>query len=305
MAAVLVLLAILSFSREKTKTDGKQKVAYLAAYMKGDDENHLYYALADSDFLFKPLNGGKPVLSASYCDRLLRDPMILRDKQGLYHLVATVSWSKRPFTVWDSHDLIHWENERLVDVAPQGASKTWAPEFCYDHEADTYMVYWTAELNEDWSTAAIYFATTDDFVHFSTPSLLYKDDEGVLDANITRIGDTYYLVYRKDGIWVASSQHAQGPYGHKYLLTDENVEGPFVFPLNYGGGWGIVWDYFGGSRGFGLWTSPDFCQWTRVTNSSEPFYNEKVAFPPGIRHGSILGLTSEERDALLQEYGFR
>lgn len=301
---LMLLLMIFSSCGNRKKIIEKPKVAYLVAYMKGNDEKHMYYALAEDGFVFRVLNGGKPVLSASYNDQLVRDPMVLQDKQGIYHLIATVSWSKRPFTVWDSDDLVHWKNERLVDVAPEGATKTWAPEFAYDEENDIYFVHWTGEVNGDWNTASIYYATTKDFKNFSETKLLYKDEVGILDANITKINGLYHLVYRKNGIWVATSKNAQGPYGDAYQLTADNVEGPYVFPLNDNAGYGIVWDYFGNSAGFGLWTTPDFKEWSQITNETVPFYNDKVEFPAGIRHGSIIGLTQEERDKLLEIFPY-
>lgn len=296
------LVFVSSCKRSQDGTD-HSKVAYLAAYMKGDDDKHMYYALAEDGFTFRVLNHKKPVLKASYDDQLIRDPMIIKDKDGVYHLVATVSWKNRPFTVWDSKDLITWENERLVDVAPEGATKTWAPEFAYDEENDIYFVHWTAELNDDWNTASIYYATTRDFINYSKPKVLYSlNGTGILDANIIKAGSTYNLIYRNNGIWVATSANAQGPYTSPYELTSENVEGPFAFPFNGGGGYGIVWDYFGRSSGFGLWTSPDFKNWIRVTNEKYPYYNDQVEFPEKIRHGSIIGVTQEEVNRLLEKF---
>jgi hypothetical protein len=175
-------------STNKVETTEKSKTAYLAAYMKGNDDKNMYYALATEGFKFKIMNGSKPILSAYYNDKLLRNPLIIKDKEGIYHLVATVSWKNRPFTIWDSKDLITRENERLVDIAPEGATKTWAPEFAYDEENDIYFVHWTAELNDDWDTASIYYATTRDFINFSVPKVLYSlDGTGILDANIIKI----------------------------------------------------------------------------------------------------------------------
>lgn len=302
----IFICAFFLFSSCTNKEQGtaEPKVAYLAAYMKGTDEKNMYYALATDKYKFKVLNNGEPVLSASFNDRLLRDPMILKDKKGIYHLVATVSWKNRPFTVWDSKDLITWENERLVDVAPEGATKTWAPEFAYDEESDIYFVHWTAELNDNWDTASIYYATTKDFINFSEPKVLFSlNGTGILDANIIKVDGVYHLIYRNDGVWIATSQHAKGPYEDPYLLSAENVEGPYAFPLNDGSGYGIVWDYFGKSLGFGLWTSPDFKKWTRITNETYPYYNEQVEFPESIRHGSITALTQKELDLLIDKWG--
>lgn len=284
------------------RADGNGCTAYLAAYMKGDDERHLYYALCDEEFIFKPLNCGKPIIEAHLSDSLIRDPHVIRDRNGVYHLVATVSWSKRPFTVWDSEDLVEWKNERLVDVAPQGATKTWAPEFFYDDQNDTYMVYWTGEIDNNWNSASIYYSTTNDFVNYSEPKILFMDDDGILDANLNKINGKYHLVYRKNGIWVATADKAHGPYSNAYQLSPENVEGPYVFPLNGNKGYGIVWDYFGNSAGFGLLVSPDFKNWTKLTNDKAPYYNEKVTFPEGIRHGSIIGITEQEKQYLLDAF---
>lgn len=302
----LLLFSLLPLSCSRQTTSGESpKVAYLVSYMKGNDETHMYYALSENGFMFRPLNGGEPVLSASYDDRLIRDPMVFRDKNGIYHLVATVSWKNRPFTIWDSTDLVHWENERLIDVAPEGATKTWAPELAYDDEKDIYFVHWTAEINNDWNTASIYYATTEDFKSFSEPKLLYKDDVGILDANITNVDGVYHMVYRKNGIWVATSEHATGPYSNAYELTSDNVEGPFVFKLLDDSGYGIIWDYFGNSAGFGLWTSSNFRDWDSITNKNAPFYNEKVEFPAGIRHGSVISISQEEKERLINEFGYK
>jgi xylan 1,4-beta-xylosidase len=276
----------------------RPQVAYLTAYMKGNDETHLYYALSEKDYIFKEINGGKPILSASFDDKLIRDPMIFRDQKGIYHLVATVSWTHRPFTIWDSKDLIHWENERLVDVAPENATKTWAPEIAYDSENDSYFVYWTGEVNNVWNSASIYYTTTKDFKTFSKSQILFKDNVGILDANIIKVDGVYNLIYRKTGIWIATSKNATGLYTNPRQFSAENVEGPYVFPLRDTTGYGIVWDYYGGSAGFGLLTSPDFKNWTHITNQNYPYYNSKVEFPNGIRHGSIMGITQKELNDL-------
>ncbi len=288
-----------SFGQKSKKT----KVAYLAAYMKGTDEKHLYYALAEKDFLFEEINNNKPILSASFDDKLVRDPMVFKDEKGIYHMVATVSWKNRPFTIWDSKDLVNWKNERIVDVAPENSSKTWAPEITYDSKNKNYFVYWTAEVNKNWSTAAIYYSVTKDFKNFSKPQILYKDSVGILDANIIKVGEIYNLLYRKNNsIWVVTSTNATGPYTNPYQLAPDNVEGPYAFPLRDKEGYGLIWDYYGGSAGFGLLTSPDFKNWTNVTNKKKPYYNDKVKFPASIRHGNIISITQKELDKILKAF---
>lgn len=280
-------------------------VGYLAAYMTGADEKNLYYAISTDGFKFDQLvKGGAPILSATMDDKLVRDPMVFRDQKGVYHLVATVSWKNRPFTIWDSTDLVNWKNERLVDVAPENATKTWAPELAYDKAGDQYFVYWTSDLNKDFSTASIYYATTKDFKTFSKPAILYSTPgTGILDATLVNDKGLYRLIYRCNGIWQVTSKNALGPYTNLEQVSDENVEGPYVFPLNSGKGWGIVWDYYKGSQGFGLFTTNDFKKWERITNPSAPYYNNNVWFPDGIRHGSITPLTQQQLNTITNSLG--
>ena len=266
---------------------------YLAAYMKGTDERHMYYALAeDASFHFRELNGGQPILKASFDDRLIRDPMIFRDNDGIYHMVATVSWSHSYFTIWESSDLIDWTNERLVHIDIPGATKVWAPEIVYDNENKNYTLYWTSDINGDWdNTASIYCFTTKDFKTFTQPEVMFRDGP-VLDANIIYHDGKYHLTYRRDGIWKVESSKLRGPYSAPVKVAEDNVEGPFVFPL-HSGSFGMVWDYFGKSAGYGLMVSDDLQEWTRITNEGFPLYNENVSFPESIRHGSIILLSDD------------
>ena len=283
--------------------------AHLCAYMTGDDERHLRYAIAEEGFLFDEV--ATNVVAASFDDGLVRDPHILKEADGVYHLCATVSWTNRAFTVWDSHDLVHWENERLVDVAPPNATKTWAPEFVRDEELGDYLVYWTGEQNHDWSTAAIWCARTKDFKMFSAPQLLYRDrsGDGVLDANITKAQGKYRLIFRRRGIWMAESDSAAGPYANIRKICDDNVEGPFLWKLGVRSEelgveeWALMFDYYGGSKGFGVMTTKDFEKWERVTNPKPPYYNSRVRFPKGIRHGCVLAISKDEAMRIKAAFG--
>lgn len=280
-------------------SDDGPPVAYLAAYMTATDEKHLYYALSTDGFHFDELvNQGQPILGATLDDRRLRDPMIFRDRAMLYHLVATVSWSHPYFTIWDSNDLVTWKNERLVGVAPKGASMVWAPEIVYDAEEDDYVVYWTSAIG-DFQTASIYFATTKDFRAFSSPQVMLSDPTAaIMDATVAFDGANYHMFYRSNGLRHATAMHATGPYGHAELLAEDDVEGPFVFRLNDSSGWGMVWDYFEGNAGYGLLRSPDLFNWTRLTNPVPPYYNGQVSFPAGIRHGSVIPVTQAQVERL-------
>lgn len=309
VAMALLMLADSCNAPRRTQSRDDRLTAYLAAFMTGSDQEHMYYAVADGKdgIHFKMLNGGQPVLDAHYDDCLIRDPHLFLDQDGIWHVVATVSWTNAPFTIWDSKDLIHWTDERLVNVAPENSTKTWAPELAYDPESDQYFAYWTGEVGGDWSTASIYYSTTRDFHEWSAPKILLSEEDGILDADIIRNKDgrTYIFYRRENSICFVSSDHSFGPWSdYRKAVPTEDVEGPYVFEMNGGAGYGLVFDYFRSGAGFGLFHSDDLENWTAVTNEEEPLYNGKISFPDGIRHGSIVGITQEEYDALVEAFPF-
>lgn len=273
-------------------------VAYLAAYFTGTDERHLYYALStDGTHFDERVNEGRPVLAAHFDDRLIRDPMILQDRTGVYHLVATVSWTHDAFTLWDSADLVTWVNERMIVTGLAGAAQVWAPELAYDPEHNQYFVFWTSSIGT-WESASIYYATTKDFKSFSAPALLFSRDGPVMDATLTYDGLRWHLFYRTDFIRQSTAAHALGPYGNEALVTLDNGEGPFVFARNDGAGWELLWDYYNGNQGFGLMSTTDLTHWSRLTNAAAPYYNAAVSFPADVRHGSVIPVTQAEVDLL-------
>jgi sucrose-6-phosphate hydrolase SacC (GH32 family) len=288
--------------------------AYLAAYFwekKGSDgkeDSKLYYAVARDGFRFADaVNKLKPVLAATLGDKITRDPMILRDPDGKsFHLIATSSWKGRFLILFDSSDLVHWTNERVVTVAPENADMTWAPELRWDPETKQYFAYWTSSTDHKWSTAAIWYATSSDLKTFSAPKVLMREPkDGCLDADVLYAQGKWHMVYRYTGIWMRTADHAFGPYENPVKILDLDVEGPFLFPINgTSDQWGLVFDYFGGNQGrWGLATSSDFINWNLVTRKDWPYYTPDVFVPPGVRHGSVLPITDNEADTILQAFG--
>jgi predicted GH43/DUF377 family glycosyl hydrolase len=312
--AIFVVLALLT-SRVATALAAEpttQKTAYLAAYFcekknsDGSENSQLYYAISKDGFRFAyAVNHNQPILAATMDDKLIRDPTVMRGPDGVFHMVATVSWKNRPFTLWDSKDLVHWENERLVDCAPPGASKTWAPDLLWDPDTKQYVVFWTAEVNHDWNTACIWYATSRDLKQFSEPKVLMREKGGCLDADIINCKGKWYMVYRYNGIWIRSADKALGPYENPVKALDLDVEGPFLFPVNgQDDKLAMVFDYFGGNQGrWGLATSSDMQNWTLVSHEKWPYYHSDFYMPLGVRHGSVLPITAEESERILNAFG--
>lgn len=274
--------------------------AFLCAFMDGGAQD-LRYCVSSDGYHFVQVNEGKTILKSTMGGKILRDPQIIKDKNGIYHLITTNAWAGRSFGMWDSEDLIHWKNERVITVAPENADKTWAPEAIFNEKDDNYVLYWTSSLGNDNSSWSIYYATTTDFNTFSEPAILMRSDQIILDANIVKYcGNKYYMFYRyTDQVWRKESDYLLGSYTNPTLIIDANGEGPFVYKVS-DTKWNMVWDYYRENGGwYGLAESENLTDWTWLTTKSKPFYTEKVSFPLGVRHGSIISITHSEMKKIL------
>lgn len=310
MKTIALALCVLTLLPNQGRAQNKPASAgYLAVYFDktegaADSPEKLHYALSHDGFHFTSLNGAKPVLASTLGDKKMRDPMILRDQRGVFHLVVTNSWDKRPFTIWDSPDLIHWRNERLIFPSDPDLHPTWAPELGHDDKTGLYFVSWTGVAGDWGKTAYLRYMTTTNFKTWSAPKTLYQkirneQNVPVMDGDIFQAEGRYHLVYRaNDQIWeVTSSGGALGPYTvDDHLVFNINGEGPFVYQLNGKRQWNLAWDYFGGNQGkWGVATSTDARTWKPVTSPDAPYYqNGAASFPEGVRHGYVLSLTAAE-----------
>lgn len=274
-------------------TKGRNKNYFLCAYMDGKSED-LRYCISTDGYRFTPINNGNKILKSTMGGKILRDPQILKDKKGVYHLIATNAWNSRDFAIWDSKDLIHWQNERIITISPPNADKTWAPEVIYNEKENNYLVYWTSSLGKDPTSWSIYYAKTNDFKIFSEPAILFKSDDIILDANIVKKESHYYMFYRyKKQIWRREANELIGNYSNPSLIIDANVEGPYVYKIA-NNKWNLIWDYYTKSGYYGMAESDNLIDWKWLSEVKFPYNNEKVLFPTGVRHGSILPITAKE-----------
>lgn len=292
--------------------------AYLAAYFDktagGDNQppESLHYAVSRDGFHFSPVNGTKVVLNSTLGDKKMRDPMILRDQKGVFHLVVTNSWDKLQFTVWDSSDLIHWKNERLVVPGDADLKPTWAPEFGYDTQSRKYFVFWTAGKT-GWDSTHFYYMTTPDFHNWSAPQTFFqhlKDGKNVpvMDGSVFVANSKFHLLYRMNEAihQVTPSGGALGPFDtDDHMVSNINGEGPFAYQLNGKNEWNMVFDYFGNNVGkWGVANSKNGRDWTLLTDPKWPhFYPDgQAAFPEGVRHGSVLPINEAEYQAIQPKF---
>ncbi|MER6349702.1 family 43 glycosylhydrolase [Streptomyces sp. NPDC001532] len=310
---------------------------YLFAYFTGEttaDGEQIRFALSrgNDPLHWRELNAGRPVLTSTAGERGLRDPFVIRSPEGdRFHLIATDlrmyggsgGWDRaqrhgsRSIMVWESTDLVHWTDQRLVRVSPDTAGNTWAPKAHWDETLGAYVVFWASKLyaeDDPGHTGPTHhrmlYATTKDFRVFSEPALWYDPGHSVIDSVVVAHEGTYYRFTKDERdpsgsapgakfITVERSAHLTGT---SYDLVADCVgggamdrgEGPTVFRSNTEEKWHLFIDEYGG-RGHVPFETTDLASGTWVPS-------EHHQLPAGSRHGTVLPVTREEFDRLLASY---
>ncbi|KAI3393746.1 hypothetical protein diail_3747 [Diaporthe ilicicola] len=320
---------------------------YLGTFFLGDEPDVYFYLSNGNDAIsFKALNGGKAVLTPTTGTGGVRDPAIVPgggaeagkkwyivgtdldiakvcnyiDKFSADHVLTEgqTTWDasqrtgSRGIFVWESTDLINWENERLVQVEDKTAGMVWAPEALWDADKGQYLVHWASKFYAASDTShtgtasniKIRFAYTSDFRTFTAPAT-YIDyaPTDIIDLDILPYGSSdqnAYLRFLKDEtlkqVFVEySTTGLNGTWtrpGGSGAFIRSQAEGPASYWDNKAAGQvHLLVDYYGGNGYAPLdTTSP---------RSNSGWANSSTAnFPSGLRHGSVLPITAAQYSAL-------
>ncbi|WP_328431265.1 family 43 glycosylhydrolase [Streptomyces sp. NBC_00453] len=311
---------------------------YLFAYFTGEgtaDGEQIRYALSrgNDPLHWRELNQGKPVLTSTIGEKGLRDPFVIRSPKGdKFYLIATDlrmydnssgSWDdvqrhgSKSIMIWESTDLVHWTDQRLVKVAPDNAGNTWAPEAYWDDSLGEYVVFWASKVYADddpdhkGSTYnKMLYATTKDFRTFSKPKVWDDPGYSVIDSTVVKYKDTYYRYTKDERDPSSSSPCSKFITGEKsasltstrYDFVSDCIgsgsidrgEGPTVFKSNTEKKWYLFIDEYG-ERGYVPFetTDLDSGKWTMSKN---------YQLPASPRHGTVMPVTQAEYDRLLAAY---
>ncbi|TXS46253.1 hydrolase [Streptomyces sp. uw30] len=307
---------------------------YMFSYFTGEgtaDGEQLYAALSKGNdpLHWRELNDGKPVLTSTLGEKGLRDPFIIRSPEGdKFYQIATDlriygngDWDaaqrtgSRSIMVWESTDLVHWTDQRLVEVSPDSAGNTWAPEAFYDARRGEYVVFWASKLYDNEAHSGdtynrMMYATTRDFHTFSEPKVWIDRGYSVIDSTVIQHDGTYFRLSKDERNNSSSTPNSKFIFEEKSdsLLSPSwdaiaegigkgamnAAEGPLVFKSNTEDKWYAFLDEFGG-RGYIPFETTDLASgtWTPSTGYDLP------AKP---RHGTVLPVTRAEYDRLLRAY---
>ncbi|WP_158638594.1 immunoglobulin-like domain-containing protein [Metabacillus litoralis] len=318
----------------KELPEQKDYKGYVFSYFTGEGyENgeQIYFGLSEGNdpLHWQELNNGDPVFTSELGEKGLRDPFIIRSPEGdKFYLIATDlkihgngDWGaaqttgSRSIMVWESTDLVNWSKQRMAEVAPPEAGNTWAPEIFYDDSIGEYVIFWASKLYENEndrnsgnSYQRMMYTTTRDFHTFSEPKVYMDYGYSIIDTTMIEHEGKIYRFTKDERGTTSSSPNGKFIFqevGNSVLDPNfqsikEGIgkgdisrgEGPAIFKSNTEDKWYLFIDEFGG-RGYVPFETTDLA-------SGEWTVPEDYDLPSRPRHGTVLPVTQEEYDALLE-----
>lgn len=304
--------------------------AYLFVHFrerKTPDGEQVYFSLSLDGFHWEMVNNGHPVLWSVLGEKGVRDCTIIRSHHdGKFRIFATdlslaynfrnryhFDWptvsqnGSKCLSMWESNDLVHWSEQRLIQLGNDDFGCLWAPDVFYDPEMDDYVLHWSSSHKwNDYGNMGIYFSRTKDFRNYSEPKLLYqKPDAGVIDSAIYVEDGRYYMFLKSDHNpernILMCAEHAEGPY-HRVEAFDESMlsieaglyEGATAVQLE-DRTWCLFLDYYG-VPGAGQGYVPFLAE--RLSSGQFTRADRQFVFPYGFKHGTIIPITMEDYDRI-------
>jgi len=227
--------------------------------------------------------------------KVMRDPSMVQDKNGIFHLVWTSSWrGDKGFGYASSKDLVNWSEQQFIPVLQKEpvVVNTWAPEMFYDEDADQFMIIWASSIpgrfdrgiEEDSNNHRMYVTTTKDFKTFSETKLFLDPGFSVIDAVIVKRGDKDFVLVLKDNtrpernLKVAFADNPMGPWKNiSKPFSDKFTEGPTVMKLKKE--WLIYFDSYQ-KKIYEAVSTTNFKEFKNVTNT--------ILIPAAHKHGTIV-----------------
>lgn len=309
MAALLLSAAAVYGGAASDAADDEGQLLFTSFRRNGEDGLHLLHSR--DGYTWTALNHDRSFLRPEVGGKLMRDPSLARGPDGTFHLVWTTAWNKHGIGYASSKDLIHWSEQRLLDVMahePQ-TRNVWAPELFWDGAQAQWLIVWsstipgrfpqTEKTGDDGYNHRLYYTATKDFQSFAPTRLLYDPGFNCIDAVLFQDGARYGMILKDEtrhppakNLRVAFSERATGPYGPASGPITGNywAEGPTI--LRQGAKWFVYFDRYT-ERRYGLVTSPDLQTWTDES--------DKVRFPKDHRHGTVLRVPRAVLERLQQE----
>lgn len=283
---------------------------YLFSYFTDNGQDGLHLAYSHDGLTWEALNDGESFLTPTVGkDRLMRDPSIVQDEDGVFHMVWTTGWWDQGIGYASSIDLVNWSEQKNIPVM-EGIPvtvNTWSPELFYDSCSKTFYIFWSStvtethhepgnEVPEEELYHRQYYVTTKDFKNFSDTKLYFEPGFSVIDGAMIRIDDQYHL-FIKDETKTPAEKNIRltsNDKPHDFptdvsdpITGDYWAEGPS--PLQIGEYVYVFFDKYTQGR-YGAVRSKDMKTWEDVS--------DLISFPKGTRHGTAFKVTAKMFDKI-------
>jgi hypothetical protein len=237
--------------------------------------------------------------------KLMRDPCVLQDPDGTFHMVWTDSWNSQTIGYASTKDFITWTEQKDITVMKEEPTvkNCWAPEIDYDAKRSQFMIFWASTIpgkfpetefgGKNDNNHRIYVTTTKDFDTFTPAKLFFDPGFNCIDATLLALNGKSYM-FIKDETKVPS------PMKNLRLAVADDMAGPYALdpkPVNAPGTWSegptalqigdTTYLYFDLYRQhhYGVLRSRDLKTWEDVT--------AQLSMPKGIRHGTAFAVSGD------------
>jgi hypothetical protein len=292
-------------------TSAATEKGFLFSYFIDNGQDGLRLAYSRDGYKWEALKGGKSFLRPKVGEsKLMRDPCIVRGPDGTFHMVWTTAWEGKTIGYASSKDLITWSEQQAIPVMADEPTvrNCWAPEIVFDEKQNDFVIFWASTIPGRFPKSAgsaekdynhrMYFTRTKDFRSFAPTKLFYDPGFAVIDATFLRDGDgKLHLIVKdetlkpkpKKHLRVAPAEGVAGPFGELAPpFTTDWVEGPTA--IRVGDDHVVYYDCYT-KHCYGAMRSRDLKTWEDVS--------DRIAFPKGARHGTVLEVPKEVLEKLL------
>ncbi|MGP4115053.1 glycoside hydrolase family 43 protein [Streptomyces sp. 4N509B] len=312
VASAAVGAGVASLPRAAAAATAQGNTAYLMSYFTespnfdGADYG-LHLAVSRDGLNWTPLNQNNPVATPTEGTRGLRDPFVFRTNDGTFVVLATdlrgtdFSLSSQYLHVWDSTDLTELTGYRRLRMHTMTDTHTWAPTAFWDAARGAYGIVYSANTDD----GDVFLVNhTSDFRTVSPPQVFFSPGFPVLDGDVVVDGSTTYLYYKNlsDGRTYGARSATGAPNSFTTytggLLQGNAMEAPLLLRTNEGG-WRLWADSFSPVNAvYYAWRT------TNISGDGWTPLNQRDYTPPlNAKHGSMVGITDAEYDALVARWG--
>ncbi|MFE3739573.1 glycoside hydrolase family 43 protein [Streptomyces sp. NPDC059134] len=286
--------------------DSAYVMCYFTESPSGDGTDYgLHLAVSTDSLNWIPLNQNNPVVTPTAGALGLRDPFILRKRDGTFVVIATdlkgTDWSyvSQYVHVWNSTDLRTFTGYHRLKLHDMN-THSWAPEAFWDAGRGQYALIYSAVNGSGHNVIMVNY--TSDFQTASAPQVFFDPGYDVIDGDMAvGVGGVNYLYFKKNQALVGARSTSLAPGSFTEFSTgvaQGGTEAPTLVKSLTSNTWYLWGDTYTPNGVFYAWQSGDL-----AAGSWSPVDQRSYTQPLNSKHCGIATITAAEYDNLLARWG--